>query len=112
MKNLGIAGFLELAITLLDTIGELVKLYALADLAFVGGSLVPHGGQNLLEPAYYGAPLCFGEHMENFAELADRFIGTGAARIVRGQEDLKELFLIIEPKNRRVGFLLRSSEYT
>jgi 3-deoxy-D-manno-octulosonic-acid transferase len=85
-------------ILILDTIGELVKFYALADLAFVGGSLIPHGGQNLLEPAYYGTPLCFGRHMENFAELADRFVSSGAARIIRRPAELEELFSMKDAK--------------
>ena len=83
---------------ILDTIGELAKFYALADLAFVGGSLIPHGGQNFLEPAYYGKPLCFGKHMENFAALADDFVSSGAARVVLGREELEELFLMKDEK--------------
>jgi 3-deoxy-D-manno-octulosonic-acid transferase len=85
-------------VLILDTIGELARFYALADLAFIGGSLVPHGGQNLLEPAYYGKPLVFGPHMENFAFLADEFVRSGSARIVRDWTDLKEFFLMPDPE--------------
>jgi len=100
-------------ILILDTIGELAKFYALADLAFVGGSLVPHGGQNLLEPAYYGKPMCFGMHMENFAALANDFVGSGAARVVRSPEDLESLFLLkderaLEEMGRKAKTLLDS----
>jgi 3-deoxy-D-manno-octulosonic-acid transferase len=100
-------------VLILDTIGELVKFYALADLAFVGGSLIPHGGQNLLEPAYYGKPLCFGKHMENFADLADDFVSSGAARVVLGLEELEEVFLMkderaLEEMGRKAKELLRS----
>jgi len=100
-------------VLILDTIGELAKFYALADLAFVGGSLVPHGGQNLLEPAYYGKPLCFGKHMENFAALADDFVSSGAARVVLGLEELEEVFLMrdekeLEEMGRKAKDLLRS----
>jgi 3-deoxy-D-manno-octulosonic-acid transferase len=100
-------------VLVLDTIGELAKFYALADLAFVGGSLIPHGGQNLLEPAYYGKPLCFGKHMENFAALADDFVNSGAARVVLGPEELEALFLMkdekaLEGMGRRAKDLLRS----
>ncbi|MBN2409621.1 MAG: 3-deoxy-D-manno-octulosonic acid transferase [Candidatus Aminicenantes bacterium] len=77
-------------VLILDTIGELARFYALADLAFIGGSLVPHGGQNLLEPAHYGKPLLFGPHMENFAFLADLFVRGGAARIVKDRTALRE----------------------
>jgi 3-deoxy-D-manno-octulosonic-acid transferase len=76
----------------------LARFYALADLAFVGGSLIPHGGQNFLEPAYYGKPLCFGQHMENFASLANDFVGSGAASVVRGLEDLTEMFSMKDEK--------------
>jgi len=83
-------------VLILDTIGELARFYALADLAFVGGSLVPHGGQNLLEPAYYGTPICFGPHMENFAELADLFVRSGAARVIMGKEGLEDMFRLTD----------------
>lgn len=55
---------------LLDTIGELMNLYALSDLVFVGGSIVPVGGHNLLEPASLGVPVLFGPFMNNFREIA------------------------------------------
>lgn len=55
---------------LVDTVGEMMKLYALSDIAFVGGSLVPTGGHNLLEPASLGIPCLFGPHMDNFREIA------------------------------------------
>lgn len=85
-------------VLILDTIGELARLYALADLAFIGGSLVPHGGQNLLEPAFYGKPLLFGPHMENFAFLADLFVRQGAARVVKDRVELEEDFLMKDGK--------------
>lgn len=91
-------------VLILDTIGELAKFYALGDLAFVGGSLVAHGGQNLLEPAYYGKPLFFGSHMENFAALADGFISCGAAKVVTGPADIEEAFLMKdEDKLKEMG---------
>ncbi len=58
-------------VLLVDTIGEMMDLYALSDLVFVGGSLVPTGGHNLLEPASVGVPCLFGPHMTNFREIAD-----------------------------------------
>lgn len=91
-------------VLILDTIGELAKFYALADLTFVGGSLVPHGGQNLLEPAYYGKPMCFGRHMENFAVLAEAFAAAGGARVVCGREDLAAFFLLQDEEIREIGF--------
>ncbi|MDD8027430.1 MAG: glycosyltransferase N-terminal domain-containing protein [Acidobacteriota bacterium] len=80
-------------VLILDTIGELARSYALADAAFVGGSLVPWGGQNLLEPAFYGKPVYFGPHMDNFAALAEAFVLDGGARIVRTADDLKAMFV-------------------
>jgi 3-deoxy-D-manno-octulosonic-acid transferase len=58
---------------LLDSIGELAAIYALADIAFVGGSLVPRGGHNVLEPAYFGKPILVGPHTENFRDIIRRF---------------------------------------
>jgi 3-deoxy-D-manno-octulosonic-acid transferase len=64
---------------LLDTMGELARLYAAASVVFIGGSLIPHGGQNILEPAAHGRPVIHGSHMANFAEMRDRFRDAGAA---------------------------------
>lgn len=65
-------------VLLLDTVGELAGLYAASDLVFVGGSLVPTGGHNPLEPASCGVPVLFGPHMENFREIAALFLASGA----------------------------------
>jgi 3-deoxy-D-manno-octulosonic-acid transferase len=61
-----------------DTMGELLFLYALADLAFVGGSLVPNGGHNLLEPAALGKPVLSGPHLFNFLDIAAQLRDAGA----------------------------------
>jgi 3-deoxy-D-manno-octulosonic-acid transferase len=66
-------------VIVLDTVGELAGIYALATLAFVGGSLVPWGGHNPLEPAAWGCPVLFGPHMENFGEMAEAFLARGGA---------------------------------
>jgi 3-deoxy-D-manno-octulosonic-acid transferase len=79
---------LEEAVLLLDTVGELSSAYAAADLAFVGGSLVPKGGHNVLEPAWHGVPTIVGPHMENFREIADAFLAAGALLQVAGEEEL------------------------
>lgn len=81
-------------IMILDTMGELAQFYAFCTLAFIGGSLVPWGGQNLLEPAFYGKPVFFGPHMKNFAYLADKFVQAEAARVVTGMDDVLEMLLI------------------
>jgi 3-deoxy-D-manno-octulosonic-acid transferase len=59
------------AVVLVDTVGELKRLYAAADVAFVGGSLIPHGGQNIMEPCGLGVPSLHGPHMHNFAEAME-----------------------------------------
>jgi 3-deoxy-D-manno-octulosonic-acid transferase len=65
-----------------DTMGELQRLYAAADVAFIGGSLVPHGGQNLLEACAVDVPVVFGPHMFHFEEIAVMALDRGAARQV------------------------------
>ena len=77
----------DVTVILLDTIGELASLYRLADGAFVGGSLVPSGGHNILEPAAFGRIPVFGPSMENFAEIATRFVSADAAIQVESPED-------------------------
>ncbi len=68
-------------IVLLDVMGELGITYAAADIAIMGGSFLPHGGQNLLEPAYWGKPILCGPHMENFPFVRE-FYSAGAAKSV------------------------------
>jgi len=69
-------------VLLLDTIGELAALYALADIAFVGGSLVPRGGHNIIEPAQHGVATVVGNHTENFRDIVSLFQSRDAVRIV------------------------------
>jgi 3-deoxy-D-manno-octulosonic-acid transferase len=69
-------------VLLLDTIGELATLYAIADIAFVGGSLVPRGGHNIIEPAQYGVATVVGNHTENFRDIVSLFQSRDAVRIV------------------------------
>jgi len=90
----------------LDTIGELAQLYQIATVVFVGGSLVPAGGHNILEPALYGKPIMFGPYMQNFGEIADAFLTNGAAIQVRSGGELEETMvsLVGDPVRRaRVG---------
>lgn len=69
-------------IFLLDSIGELGSVYSLADVAFVGGSLVPRGGHNIIEPAQYGVPIIVGNHTENFRDIVGLFHSRNAVKIV------------------------------
>jgi 3-deoxy-D-manno-octulosonic-acid transferase len=77
----------DVTVVLLDSIGELASLYRLADGALVGGSLVESGGHNILEPAAFGKIPVFGPSMENFAEIASRFVAAKAAIQVESPED-------------------------
>jgi len=77
----------DVTVLLIDSIGELASLYGLADGAFVGGSLVSSGGHNILEPAAFGKIPVFGPSMENFVEVASRFVSAGAAIQVESPED-------------------------
>jgi 3-deoxy-D-manno-octulosonic-acid transferase len=102
-----VAGALEEAeVLLLDTLGELLDFYAAADVAFVGGSLVPIGGHNLLEPAALGLPILAGPHNSNSEAAARQLTANGAAEIVQGPQDLGEKVakLFAEPDTReRMG---------
>lgn len=69
-------------ILMLDSIGELASVYALGDLAFVGGSLVEHGGHNILEPAQHGVATLIGPHYENFMDMVNLFRAADAVRVV------------------------------
>jgi len=77
----------NVTVLLLDSIGELASIYRCADGVFVGGSLVPSGGHNILEPAAFGKIPVFGPSMENFSEMAARFVSAGAAVQVESPED-------------------------
>jgi 3-deoxy-D-manno-octulosonic-acid transferase len=76
------------AVVILDTVGELAQLYALAEVVFVGGSLVPVGGHNMLEPAMRGKPVLFGPHTSNFREGAELLQRSGGGLVVKDGEQL------------------------
>ncbi len=80
---LGLPGVL-----LLDTIGELSGLFALADVVFMGGTLAARGGHNILEPALFARPVVMGPHMENFREIAREFLASNAAVGIGGPSAL------------------------
>jgi 3-deoxy-D-manno-octulosonic-acid transferase len=86
---------------LVDSIGELAALYSLATVAFVGGSLVPRGGHNILEPALHGVPIVTGNHYENFRDVVSFFASRNAVRIV-GVAELPLVFMeLIENGDER-----------
>jgi 3-deoxy-D-manno-octulosonic-acid transferase len=75
-------------VVVVDTIGDLVGLYAKSRVAFVGGSLAPYGGQNILEPLFFATPVIFGPYMENFREIADIILENNAGVMVRNGDEL------------------------
>jgi 3-deoxy-D-manno-octulosonic-acid transferase len=77
-------------VILVDRVGVLFELYGLADLVFCGGSLVPLGGQNILEPAAWGKTVFYGPHMDNFAEARRMLEAEGCGITVRDREELLE----------------------
>jgi 3-deoxy-D-manno-octulosonic-acid transferase len=90
-------------VLLLDTIGELEGLYAASDLAFVGGSLVPMGGHNLLEPALYGIPVLFGPHTGDTGSADQLILESGGGRRVEGPTDLAgSLIDLLEDEQQRL----------
>ena len=98
-------------VVLLDTIGELAQVYQVAWVVFVGGSLVDIGGHNIMEPAIYGKPIVFGPHMQNFAEIAESFLGADAALQIRDGRELEDTLidLLANPARRtRLGEAARA----
>jgi 3-deoxy-D-manno-octulosonic-acid transferase len=98
-------------VVVLDTIGELAQLYQLATAVFVGGSLVDHGGHNILEPAIFGKPIVFGPYMHNFKEIAEAFLANDAAIQVQSERELDAalLALVTDPVRRaRLGAAARA----
>lgn len=78
----------DTAVWLGDSMGEMVAYYALADLAFIGGSLLPLGGQNLIEAAACGCPVLVGPHTFNFLQATEDALSAGAARRIQDETDL------------------------
>jgi 3-deoxy-D-manno-octulosonic-acid transferase len=93
-------------VLVLDSIGELAAIYSLADAAFVGGSLVPSGGHNILEPSWYGRPPVFGQSMENFSQMAEQFLAANAGVQVSNASQLGKAWVQLienDPLRERMG---------
>ncbi|HXJ85808.1 MAG TPA: 3-deoxy-D-manno-octulosonic acid transferase [Candidatus Binatia bacterium] len=97
-------------VVLVDTIGELAALYALADVAFVGGSLVPRGGHNIIEPAQHGAAVVTGNHTENFRDIVGLFQSRDAVRIVGVAELPLMLMHLVDHVSERMALGRRAKE--
>ena len=81
------------AVIVLDTVGELARLYQVADIVFVGGSLVPSGGHNMVEAALRRKPVVFGPHTTNFRESAELLVGSGGGLVVNDATELERALL-------------------
>jgi len=97
-------------VLLVDSIGELAALYGLADVAFVGGSLVPRGGHNIIEPAQHGVAIVTGNHTENFRDIISRFQSQDAVRIVGVAELPLMLMQVLENDGERLALGRRAKE--
>jgi 3-deoxy-D-manno-octulosonic-acid transferase len=94
---------LHTPVILLDTLGELSACWGLADIAFVGGSLTQRGGQNMIEPAAYGAAVMFGPNTWNFKDVVELLLGQEAAFVVHNAAELTDELrrLLDDPKSGR-----------
>jgi 3-deoxy-D-manno-octulosonic-acid transferase len=95
---------------LLDSVGELASIYALADIAFVGGSLVPVGGHNILEPAQYGAAIVVGPHTFNFREIVSIFAQGEAIRVASAENITSQLLELLKNAAERQQLGRRAKE--
>ena len=90
-------GHAGIDIVVVDTVGDLLDIYKKSRAAFVGGSLAPYGGQNILEPLFFGTPVLFGPFMENFRDIAKEVADSGAGIVVSGGDEMvKHITSILE----------------
>jgi 3-deoxy-D-manno-octulosonic-acid transferase len=97
-------------VLLLDSIGELASVYALGDVAFVGGSLVPRGGHNILEPAQHGVAIVVGNHTENFRDIVELFQSRDAVRVATPAELPLVLMELVANETERKNLGQRAAE--
>jgi len=88
-------------VLLVDTVGELGDWWGTADIAFVGGSMGPRGGQNMIEPAAYGVAICFGPNTKNFRDVTESLLDANASVVVRNRAEMSDF----------VGRCLRDADY-
>lgn len=100
---------LSIPVILLDVIGELAKVYSICDIAIMGGSFIPHGGQNPFEPAYWGKAVVCGPHMENFPMIDDFYKNSAALKTTK-ERLYDELKGLIENPERRLSIGLSAQE--
>lgn len=91
-------------VLILDTVGELRNIYSVADVAFVGGTLLPYGGHNPLEPAYFGVPILFGPHVDNIRTDVAELLGMRCAVMVKDGGEFSHALtsLLCDPEKRKM----------
>jgi 3-deoxy-D-manno-octulosonic-acid transferase len=109
---LGESSDLAGSVLLLDSLGELASVYALADVAFVGGSLVPRGGHNILEPAHWGVATMVGPHTENFRDIISIFRQANAVRVVEPKALGVEFLELLANDGERLALGRRARQVT
>lgn len=89
----------EADIVIVDTVGDLLSIYEKSKVAFVGGSLAPYGGQNILEPLFFEIPVLFGPYTENFRDVVEQILEKNAGKMVKDKEELYNsiVFLLNNP---------------
>lgn len=104
MRTTGESVYSETDVYLVDTMGELKMLYAASDIAFVGGSMVPRGGHNILEAAAVGVPVMFGPYMFNFKEIASGVLSCSAAIQCQNKDEIVNAIVTLykQPDYRKV----------
>ena len=90
----------EAGIVIVDTIGDLLHIYSQSRVAFVGGSLAPYGGQNMLEPLFFETPVLFGPFIENFKDISQRIIEHNAGMMVRNADELTNKITMLLNDNK------------
>ena len=95
-----------------DSMGEMFSYYAMADVAILGGSLMEHGGQNLIEPCSVGTPVIMGPHTFNFAEAADQAAAHGAAiRVANARQAVISALALVNEPERRAAMSARGTAF-
>jgi 3-deoxy-D-manno-octulosonic-acid transferase len=97
-------------IVLLDTIGELASVYSIASVAFVGGSLIPAGGHNPLEPAQFGIPIVIGPHYFNFRAITEDLLAHQAVCIASGENLAATLIGLLRDSSEAEAMGARAKE--
>lgn len=101
----------KVRVLVVDVIGELDRFYSLADLVFIGGTFIPHGGHNILEPARFGKPVVFGPSVHNFEDMVGHFLNRNAVvQVGSGEDLLTEFERLRTDREAREGLAKRARE--